>query len=207
MRALLMCGIVLLQGCAIPCDWISDEICEPLPWENLPQDADVIGDSDVSVHEIPWELQRCVDGIVPTWTAICEHRGGERTQVCAVSPTGATVCKWEIPPLVFTVKQCVPGERAPRTVYTCGGGCEQDLSQAFEEQTAVDLREALSHAPVCSSPQAFHMPDAQSCATAPKPLLATNYCARTMPQSCSGKWKQISICYARAWVPSCVCTP
>lgn len=204
---ILVVLVILLQGCAIPCDWISEEVCEPLPGEELTSDADVIGDSDVSVHEIPWELQRCVEGVVPTWTAICEHFGGERTQVCAVSPNGATVCKWENPPLIFTVKQCVPGEGAPRTVYTCVGGCEQDLTVAFEERTPAALREALSKAPVCSNPQAFHIPDAQSCSGVPKPFLLSNYCARTMPQACSGRWKQISVCYGQTWVPSCVCTP
>lgn len=202
---ILIFSAILLCGCDIPCEWISDDVCEPFPGEQLSGDADVIGDSDVSVQEIPPELQRCVQGIVPTWTGICEHRGGEPGRVCAYGPKGE-VCHDVNEPIQFRVEQCVPGVSAPRAVYTCDT-CDQDLSQAFEERTPEALRTALSVAPICSNPQPLHVPNVQSCSRATLPLLAANYCSRTMPQSCAGKWRQISVCYSRAWVPACICTP
>lgn len=204
MRCFLLFFAVLFSGCTIPCEPVFPEaFCDPPDI-----DADVIGDTGVTVLEIPHELQNCVRGFVPLGTQICEHTGGEPTLVCSYPPPGSVekpVCNVVNDPLVFQVKTCLQEDRAPVATHTCKT-CEQSL----EGVDALDeLQAALAFAPVCTSAKAYN-PNADLCPAA-KPLLNLNFCKQNIPpQKCVAPhvWAPTLTCklgLPSVWIHTCVC--
>lgn len=194
-------------GCAIPCEWaLSEELCNPLDIE-IDIDADIIGDTGVSLIEIPTEYQICLEGFIPIGTQICGHRGGEPTQVCSVGPGGAPSCTIVNEPLEFYIKQCLSGDtnNHPTRVINCEQ-CTQDLTQV---KTIEDLPTALKLAPRCSQPSIQDEPPYPPELCGMQPEFDEDFCVDyPHPQNCvdPDKWIAFLFCDGKEWQHLCVCT-
>lgn len=165
--------VLLLGACSVPCDWaLPGEFCNPVDI-----DADVIGDTGVSLVEIPSEYQVCMGGIVSTYTQICEHTGGEAMRECSVPPPGSNqlpICQVVTEPLVLFVKECLLKDLngAPTKVILCEK-CSQDLSTIDGVE---DLKDALKPAPLCRNPKLKDGMPYLAVFCGLKPALNVNYC-------------------------------